>query len=635
MKIKRLLLCFMIMFLGMAAIFTGCDLVQTDTRLYYDAVVAEVGDIQVTKLELLNTYYTVLQYGYTNVSVDDLLKQLVERKVLINEIKTNFKTYIEGLGEQLEDETLTGEELYALDNVVNKHFYNEVMQKVYDYLDKQIVNYQNAIRTAKGLAKIEDDEDDEKDPTDYSTPTVYEKKVEYDGETWKRVFEAYEFEAEKIGSQDPEAVSGFLYSENNHGDDDATRRLAYQRFIQGLIRSEKGKNLDTNERNVLQREIDRLYKVYADSEYEAILEDYYTKVLFMTDEDVNQRVVNKYRELVQNSYTNYMLAGTPEKREKSYIASMQSDASTVYYHPYDNDNTKGFLKVAHILIKFTDYQLCDIEDDNYESYYEIKKQYEADNDFDAYQSKLAIWLADCSAKARYSLADQELDETHIAGNEYGEAVNYIDIYNEIRTALEGLSEQERADKITEFVYKYSQDANKQNDTNVINFTKYYAISIDPEVEENWVDGFAETARELFNSDVANEGNGRGLLGTVDNIVAVGPDKVVFEEVKNENDELTGIKVKSGYAGYHIIYVVGKYTNVGNIEIENIENLDASFAQTLYATRIMEGVDKSYYDLVYEMLSYSKYNKYTDQITQNALEGKEIKYYKSYYSDLVK
>ena len=580
---RKLFASIIMMFMCAVAVFSGCNLVQTNTRDYYDRTVAEVNGVKVTKLDLLNSYYSALQNN-SGVKLEDVLNELVDRQLIIQEVKENFKKYVEGIGQSLEDEDSS-----ALDNIENKYFYNSVMKQVYDYLDEQILNYENSIRAAKGLSKIEEDE--EEVTTDYKKEQVYEKKVVYENGEFVKVDLETEYEDEKVAAYD--------YLSINHGDT-ATRTLAYKRFIQSLIRSENGKGLDTNEQNVLQREMDRVYKVYSENMYNTIFEIYYEYNLPVD----NGAIVNKYKQLVQKSYSEWAIEGEGQNAYDAYVKAMQSDASQVYYHPYENESGKGFIQVAHILIKFTDEQLNDTTNDDILSYKEITEAYEngTDNE-ETYQIKLNAWKEQCSGKARYLLSDEKLNAEHLAGNEYGEAINYKDIYNEIKLAVDNASTlQQKAEVINSFIYKYGQDEGS------INSNKYYSISLDDTVTESWVDGFAETARDSFSK------NGAGSLS-----------EPLYVMSKDDKGNIS-------YAGYHIIFVIDEYKNL--CPITSVEGLTEDYALTLYNTRNMLGVDKSVYDSIFDTLTLSNFTTYRTNILDTIKEGKTITYYKDAYKDLM-
>ena len=582
-NVKKLFASIIMMFMCTVAVFSGCNLVQTNTRNYYERTVAEVNGVKVTKLDLLNSYYSALQNS-SSVTVEDVLNELVDRQLIIQEVKTNFKKYIEGIGQTLEVE---GSD--KLEDIENKYFYNYVMQEVYDYLDEQILSYENAIRAAKGQSKIE--EEDTTKSTDYKKEEVYEKKV---------IYEINEFVKQDLETEyEDTIIADYDYLSINHGDT-TTRTLAYKRFIQSLIRSEKGKGLDTNEQNVLQREMERVYKVYAENMYNTIFQMYYEYNLPVD----NAAIVNKYKQLVQQSYSEWAIEGNGQNAYDAYVKAMQEDASQVYYHPYADESGKGFLQVAHVLIKFSDEQLNDTTNDSLLSYKEIVEAYENGTDDEAtYQAKLSAWKQTCEGKARYLLSDEKLDAEHLAGNEYGEAINYQDIYTEIKIAIDNASTlQEKAELINQFIYKYGQDEGS------LNSKTYYSISIDDTVEESWVDGFAETARDLYAT------KGAGSLS-----------EPLFVLSKDQDGNIS-------YSGYHIIFVVDEYKNL--CPITSVEGLTEDYALTLYNTRNMLGVDKSIYDSIYDTLTLSNFETYRKNIIDTIKEGKTIIVYKDAYKDLI-
>ena len=583
---RKFVLSLILMFMCAVTIFSGCNLVQTNNNLLAESVVAEAGNIKVTRRELVNYYYSVASQGYS-FAIKDVLDELINQKLIIDNVQNNLLTYVRPMGQELENE-----DGKSLKDIKNKYYYNKAMQSVYDYLDAQILNYENSIRAARGQAKIEDDtKDDVK--TDYAKENLYQSKVEKNssGEIVVK-FDEIEVENEIIADYSPMTI--------DHGDA-STRQLAYERFIQSLIRNEQGKNLDTNPKNVLDREIERVYKIYEEQQYLDFFQEKYSRELPLD----NMAVVNRYKQLVRENYSQFMLEG--ENAYSTYAEAMKSDSSLVYYHPYqDTQDGKGFIQVAHILIKFTDEQLNAVDNDDVLSYKEIMEI----EDVTERENALSVWKQSCSGKARYLLSDEQANTENLAGNEYGTAKNYMDIYQEIQDALNACSTlEEKAEVINDFVYKYSQDEGSINPSKF----NYYSVSVDASLEESWVKEFADTARQVYNE------NGEGSLSA----------PVYVNNVEFEADG----KVKTGtYAGYHMIFVVKEYDNL--CSINSIENLGVDFAETLFNTRVMLGVEeKSLYDVIYDSLSLQDYNTFRQDYVDTLKQDLTITYYPAAYEDL--
>ena len=580
------------MFMCAVTVFSGCALVQTNSNKLADSVCAKVGETTITRRDLVNYYIAVLNQGY-QYSIEDLLEELINQKLIVEDVKNNLASYVSPMGEEVE---LNGT---TLKDIKNKAYYNKAMQQVYDYLDGQILNYENSIRAARGESKIVEDEKSST-KTDYDKESLYESKVEKNSSNQIVLkFDKVEFEDKIVGENSN--TYGYNYLSIDHGDP-ATRQLAYERFIQALIRNEKGKNLDTNEQNVLNREIERVFKIYEEQQYLDFFKEKYQR-----ETDLNlTAVVNRYKQLVRESYSQYALEG--DNAYSTYVKAMQSDSSAVYYHPYaSKTDGKGFIKVAHVLIKFTDKQLADTENDDYLSYKEIMEI----EDETEKQNALEAWKQNCSGKARYLLEDENEDASHLAGNEYGENIDYMTIYNEIQSALNACTSlQEKAEVFNNFVYKYSQDKGSINPSK---FT-YYSVSIDDTVKESWVKEFADAAREAYKTD------GEGSLSA-----PIYVNNVTFDD--------NGSVKEGTYAGYHMIFVLDEYDNL--CDINSLENLGADFAETLYNTRVMLGVEeKSLFDLIYDSLSLDGYSTFRQNRVKDFKQDVKIVYYKSNYEDLI-
>lgn len=593
-KMKKFLCSIVLILMCTVTILSGCNLVQTNSNALSDAVCASVGeDISVTRRELVNYYVSVTNQGYS-YEISDLLDELINQKLIIKEVKENLSTYVSALGEELEDGGT------SLKDIKNKYYYNTAMQSVYDYLDNQILTNENAIRSARGLELIEDQDEDEAE-TDYDKEDLYESSVEVviNDSGSKQIVVKYD--DQKVETS---LIADYDYASVDHGDKEI-RKLAYDRFIESLKRNEKGKNLDTNEQNVLNREIERVYKIYEEQQYLNFFQEKYNRTQYVLD---NGAIVENYKQLVKQSYSQFALEG--ENSYSTYVKTMQDDASSVYYHPYSSKTDgKGFIKVAHILIKFTDDQLVGSNDDDTLSYKEILEI----NDVTERENALEQWKQQCAGKARYTLADEDADSSHLAGNEYGEYISYSSIYAEILEALaKCTSSQQKAEVFNDLVYKYSQD---EGSINPSKFT-YYSVSVDSSVEESWVTGFAETARELYGE------NGEGAFSLSAPLYV---NNVTFDD--------DGSVTSGTYAGYHMIFVLDEYSNL--CDINSIDSLGEDFAFTLLQTRLMLGVEeKSVYDKIYDSLSLNNYSTYRTNWLETKKDGLKIVFNKKAYQDLL-
>lgn len=603
---KKFFVSFVLVLVSAVSIFSGCNLVQTNINAYYDRVVAKVGNVEVTKRELLNYYSSVISTTGYYYAIEDVLEEVINQKLITEDVKANFQTYVEGIGE-VYDASSTDEDL--LKRIENKYYYNTAMQNAYDYIDSKILEYENTIRAARGDELIEDD--DEKN-TDYQPEELYEKKVEKNAEG------KYVVIRDKDVQNETTLLGEYDYTHETHGDE-TTRTKAYNMYANALLRNEKGKNLDTNKDNAIQREIQRVYEIYRDQ----TCRDFFQKNYEYNYNIDNNIIVEKYKELVKSSYSNFILEGDLNSTEayNEYISNMQSDASSVYYHPYSNSDgeKKGFIQVAHILIKFTDEQLFGTEGTEAEGNLSWKQIYELkdQHDDDWYETQLNLWKERCVGQARYDLEDEKANSSHIAGNLYGDEISYKTIFEQITNELSKTSNvQERAEIINKYAYIYSQDV---NDKNEVNMDSYYAVALDSTVSENWAGDFADICREVYSTQGAGGYSQAYLLTNIISTDEDGNETLTFDEEKS-------------YAGMDLIFVVGEYENL--CDISNIDNLNADFVDTLYNTRVMLGKDKSWYDELYDMVTIIDYSTYRQNHIDALKESTTIIYYKDAYSDLM-
>lgn len=602
-----------LMLLCTTFMFTGCGIVKVDTNRYLDREVAtiNVNDkvISITKKELLNSYQNsastyINMYGYTaEQTVNLLLDNLIERELIILQAKEYFG------------------DLETNNNYIEE--YNEVVDEIFEYFDSQVLKYENQLRAIKNLELIEDEEEKTTADTDYDVYEKYTKKVLYFEDTQSYEFvtlneKTNEYERTykyRIVKENDEYVRYFFNKEtkafdikaeqyfltnnvtrktlnnydcqtNSNGNADLTQE-AFTMFINNLIKSEEGKNLSKNENEVLQREFDRVKEIYLGNKYVELLKEYYTITTGINNEDI----LNMYKQKLAESNAKYIELGSEGKTK--YLDDMNSSAKDVWYHPYGEQ----FVQVAHVLVKFTDEQLEQLE--------EIKNDYKNGiiTTYEEYEDKYNACLETAGTKARYTYVDLENGncKEEQVGNEYGEVISYKDIYNEINSALIacGNDVEARAIKFNEFVYKYSMDEGS------LNQEYYYVVNLDTEVEDKMVKAFADTSRELIEK-------GAGSLS----------EPVLVEA--------------SNYSGYHIILAIGKVDNM--VDISNLEEFGKGLSfdgaiKKLYETKIMVGTDKTLYDALFDLVYKDTFSTYQTNISNTLKDNAKITKYNSFIKDL--
>ena len=607
-KLPKILIC-----LGLTSsiLSTGCNLVQRNTERYLNRVVASCGDITVTKQELLNAYNS---YGYQYVqyyeqtkeeAVNNVLNELINRKIMIEKAKEYIKV-VEG---QKTYYYVDGDENGTKVVLFNENVWqNDVWKSTFDSVNSQI---EEIAKTIREELDIEEAEEETKADPEFKPFEEYEKKVEYKNGEWSLInsnLEPKENVALTIGDFEQE-VNG-----------DATiAQKAWKRYINKLRLNYKYKNLKVSDLVVTQEEFDGLYgnlnlsdaekialiyelnrihEYYEENKYVTEFENAYKKYNEELNDEFNKKVVTYYKNLVLNSYDKYASL-TAEQAYKKYFSDMQSDPSKVYYHGYKNTSyaniEKGFAKIAHVLIKITDEQIAELDAlDNLDLPANEKKA--------RYDALVNRFKNEAIAYAR-DAEGYDIEDTKYSVNQ---------IYAEINNALStGASDVEsKAERFNEFIYKYGQDSGS------INASYYYACNMYTDDSGNFSDKlvkeFADTSRELA---LAMPQGGNWA-------------EPVF--VKQSN-----------YSGFHIILNLGIYENevVGDLTKEQIERIDSTteianqYALRLYETRIMEGVDKSYYDEIYDKLQKSSYSNFEKSITDTAKYNLKVTYFIDAYKDM--
>lgn len=259
----------------------------------------------------------------------------------------------------------------------------------------------------------------------------------------------------------------------------------------------------------------------------------------------------------------------------SYVKDMQSSNGKVYYHPFDD--SQSFVLVSHVLIKYSDAQIAKIK----EIKSDLEQGYINQDQYDKMYKEIQL---STTAKAR-----------NTEGFEYGDDIPLAQIYKEIKDAVErvGTDVTKRAEVFNSFIYKYGQD------TGVINAENYYAVNMDTTQTDTMVKNFADESRRLQNEE------GAGSLS-----------EPIFVESSN-------------YSGFHIIFCVGLAKN-----IVPYSSLRSITADKLFDTRVMAGVDKSYYDLVYDMIVTDTYSEYRTSKIKELQDGKDFEIMTSALTDLI-
>ena len=148
-------------------LLSGCSLFETDKNAYYTQVVGRIGDVEVTKEELLEVYNANIEtfvnsYGYTAEAATKLfIDYLLEEKLLLQKIDTLIQ-------KEIDNNVAQSDYQYALTN----NEYNEAVQKVWDTIDSDLSSI------AENYFDIEDIFSEEDKGEQGTTKTIFEPTVE-------------------------------------------------------------------------------------------------------------------------------------------------------------------------------------------------------------------------------------------------------------------------------------------------------------------------------------------------------------------------------------------------------------------------------------------------------------------------
>ncbi len=478
------------MIITSAFIFSGCGILQNNNKRYYADAVAKVGDEVVTRNEVLTMFnyyyysYGYYQYGYSEEQVYTMvLESLIKNKIIVQEAR------------KLEECKLNDDDRAY------------IWEQVFENISSQIDSHEAEIKKIYG---IEEDSEENNNSTETKF-TEYERATAESELAKAEVVKTKEEWLKSIQSEADEKTNKYRY-------------LAYRKFVNELVKSAKmyDKNVGSEE-EILEQEIDRLFKYYEESRLVAKYTALKTATLSVTDAEIN----DYYNELKRKQSQSFQASGAYESAITSTSSTelvVKRSASTKYF------------TVQHILLKFADY------DDTIEVSTNVKgaSQYLAQLPYFTYQKgsgSIESQLEEEYLKARENYASEEgsLDLTYINsttgktncdddGNEkkltklsefdviinkiVDDYNNALSTYNESEKTEEDkktLQNAERtlAEEFFKLKFSYSKDSNVTDLTNLTNLIGY-TFSQNKSDSNSYVAEFSETAYELYDEFKDNQ-----------------------------------------------------------------------------------------------------------------------------------
>lgn len=461
-KIALLLMCL----ISLASVLSGCTLFEKNLAKYYTKTVISIeyptGDkIDISKKELITAFNN---YGSTLVSqgstmedaLDKTMTALINQKVLIKDsedkitlsnldrnnlweeslssIKTNLETFAKEVREKWEIENPDTKQEEESSKVVYNPFEKkaEVVLENGNYVIKLIENNEE-----EDVPLICD-----KTATDEICDNIYDVIIS--------------MTTAETTSTENEKLEAKVYNE------------ALKKYVRALVINEDGQKLSTDSESVFKREIKRIYENKLDSLKISKMQEYINGTSNLSSITVRE-VLNKYRSMVLESYTKYMVA--PSQFDTDVLNSY----SSVNYIPNDE-----YFFVSHILLKFND---------------------EQKNEYSSLESQLKKGLISPAYYEERMLALQNQITASARDSEgaFGEdKKNANEILTEVKSALEVCSsDEQKAEAFRNLLYKYNQD------DGALNSEYLYIVGTE---NSGMVESFTEASRNLHNDGNGNFGD---------------------------------------------------------------------------------------------------------------------------------
>lgn len=560
---KKYLSLILVVLVCFTMLLSGCNLTSIDSENYNSKIVAKYGTMEINKREFSMAYNSngsnyINNGDSAEVAAEKVVNDIINRKLLIEESKKEYGVI-----------SLTEKEYNALEEAKKANFtkgpynlyvnnnkyydFNTTIKGVYDYVNEQVLTFENEIRKEKGMDKVDPSATETKsdDASEFAGFTDYVSSLTYkDGKFVK-----------KVKDNTASALNGEFVL-NVYGNSEVSQEALHRYLIKVRNSNPDMYNKYSKYADILKAHILDLFPTYQDNRYTTIIQEEYEKTLPINEETV----LSYYKTKVEESYTKY----NTQKGYDLYVTDMQSDPSNVYWH---YEGSKGFVLTAHVLIKFDDVtvlKLKNLKTDLDEG--KISENY--------YNDQRTAILNSAGTYERDPSTGNFVYETNKQGEKVKKFLTYNEIYEIIETDLKQYDHidndlekaQKKAETFNKYVYMYGMDSGS------INSNHYYACNLDTSVKDSLVENYANKTRELYKNE------GIGSLSTP-----------VLVEADN-------------YSGYHIILVVNESKN-----LTIIENINKVTIEALNSQRPMLGINKTMLDIVYDSITKESYNSYHDTL----------------------
>ena len=542
---------------------TGCSLSYTDESYKNDDVILTVGNTQITREELINQFSNF--YYYDNYSQYFMFNSGPMTEMFYSSTISRI-IILEKAKELLNDGAtpLTGTiRFYTKD-------YEDIWDKIYDSINKQLDTNEKAVLLNQGL---DEDELPERLQTSKKKETAYiypeynfeedsllvapdytnEGNPELDFDQQYRLLETEKIFRYISSAADAEEKE---YT-NIPNEEKAARSVAFNMYVENLILNAKAKGERYDKESVLKVELERLYKSYYESALYTKYQEYIEGEVadesngYLTPEVIANRFIELTNKDVQSNYS-----------EESYaeIISSNDNESLILYH---HDGEYTYFTVQHVLLQFSE-EISELLKQHPGHVANVNSIYR--NEYESYRSALIN---------KYYGSVQDMTTT-VRDAETGLTVEGEKIKaSEIVAKLNGVSgSYERSLAFNKLSWQYSDDTGSLTDD--LKGKTGFTVTNEVDNHSGFVVDFAMGARKLY-SDI--------LAGTT----SVGED---VEYVVSD-------------FGLHLMMVTGVYTP-GKL-IETVKDDKTGFIDTntliqkMKETKVSNMTEQTVYEYYYDMI----------------------------------
>jgi hypothetical protein len=640
-------------FLVAILVFAGCSFIEINPNKYYKEIVASATyyttqgvkkDVSINTQELIDgiNSFGYSQYfstssndtGNTNEEATKLtINDLIDRKILAEHAKA-MKEELWTKKEQVKDEN--GDLVYEQDENGNDILDKPVMQIVYDdafyNFDQKKAIYQSFLSINSQIATIEDTVKTEwkietpiggngSEETADTTYTPFEKQIEKNKDGNFEFVDtevSYELDPNKdaINAIDTNKVekldvNTFSYTSPGYAaaatkEEKDVFNEAKTRFYKQLRtfyagRGETGKS----DSELLRMEIERNRVSQEETLLMNRFQVYYTNTLKVGDVamgNINQNFAKIFQNTYQAEKIKYATDSNgyiTEAAKQAYRDNLKSTPPTAatLFAPVQNE----YFTVQHILFGYSDEQTAQIT--------KWKEQVATGQiTYDELEVNIRNLSEQITAKG-----------TEITAGSAGHNLLQL-ITSNNKLQLNGVDADAAGtqyDNFRDAMFAYTTDSGTLNAEGdyVMPINRYKPGKDGDETDNNdsMVKEFADMSRTI-------------RLDTLDS------KGVAYNHVGN-----ISAPVLSEY-GWHIIMYTGEVKNqfddLAKLDINNSDTA-TTIANRLYNVNIKAGHNKSYYDLMYEKVSLTEFESYTDGILGALRNQMTIKWKKSTYMDVIK